>query len=128
MEIVLHNHGVYIKHLEFLAHTDSQVLKQAEIVGKPKKWKNAKFPIHLAIYLDMLTPLKVLSLGFQTKMHDSVVAIWRISEFNWTNAKLQMLIDSSIEGGNGGRLTHLTKLFKKTKQADEGHLYQDINL
>ena len=46
MEIVLHNHGVYIKHLEFLAHTDSQVLKQAEIVGKPKKWKNAKFPIH----------------------------------------------------------------------------------
>ena len=43
-------------------------------------------------------------------------------------AKLQMLIDSSLEGDNGGRLTHLTKLFKETKQTDEGHLYQDIKL
>ena len=60
----------------------------------------------------MLTPLKVLSLGFQKEMHDPVVAIKRIREFNWTMAKLQMLIDSSLEGGNGGRLTHLTKLFK----------------
>ena len=76
----------------------------------------------------MLTPLKVLSLGFQKEIHDPVVAIRRIREFYWTMAKLQMLIDSSLEGDNGGRLTHLTKLLKKNKQTDEGHLYQDINL
>ena len=64
METVLNNYRVHIKHFEFLAHTDSQALKQAEIVGKAKKWKNAKFPTQLAIYLDVLTPLKVLSLGF----------------------------------------------------------------
>ena len=46
MEIILHNYGVYIKNLESLAHTDSQSLKPAEIVGEAKKWKNAKFPIH----------------------------------------------------------------------------------
>ena len=78
MEIVLNNYGVYIKHLESLAHTDSQALKQVEIVGEATKWKNAKFPIHVAIYIDVLTPLKVLSLWFQKKIHDPVVAIRRI--------------------------------------------------
>ena len=43
-------------------------------------------------------------------------------------AKLQMLIDLSLEGDNSGRLTHLTKLFKETKQTNKGHLYQDIKL
>ena len=128
MEIVLNNYGVYIKHLESLAHTDSQSLKPAEIVGEAKKWKNAKFPIHLAIYLDVLTALKVLSLGFKKEKHDPVVAIRRITEFNWTMAKLQMLTDSSLEGDNGDPLTHLTKLFKETKETDEGHLYQHIKL
>ena len=47
MEIVLNNYQVYIKHLKSLAHPDSQALKRAEIVGEAKKWKNAKFPIHL---------------------------------------------------------------------------------
>ena len=37
MDIVLNNYGVYIKHLESLAHTDSQEIKQAEIVGEAKK-------------------------------------------------------------------------------------------
>ena len=53
MEIVLNDYGVYIKHLESLAHTDSQALKRGEIVGEAKKWKNAKCPIYLAIYLDV---------------------------------------------------------------------------
>ena len=75
IETVLNNYGVYIKHLESLAHTDSQALKRAEIVGEEKKWKNAKFPIHLAIYLDVLTHPKVLSFEFQKEMHDPVVAI-----------------------------------------------------
>ena len=128
MEIVLNNYRVYMKLSESLAHTDSQALKRAEIVGEAKKWKNAKFPIHLAIYLDVLTPLKVLSLGFQKEIHGPVVAIRQIREFYWTMVKLQMLIDSSLEGDNGGHLTHLTKLFKENKQTDEGNLYRDIKL
>ena len=43
-------------------------------------------------------------------------------------AKLQMLTDSSLEGDNGDPLTHLTKLFKETKETDEGQLYQHIKL
>ena len=65
MEIVLNHYGVFIKHLESLAQTDSQALKRAELQGDAKKWSNAKYPIHLAIYLVVLKPLSVLSLGFQ---------------------------------------------------------------
>ena len=64
---MLRNYGVFIQHLESLAQTNSQSLKKAELEGYAKKWMTAKYPIHLAIYLDILTPLKVLNLGFQKK-------------------------------------------------------------
>ena len=80
-EIVLNNYGIYIKHLESLANTNSQALKHAKIEGEAKKWKNGKFPIHLAIYVDVLTPLKVSSLGFQKEKHDPTEAVRRIKEF-----------------------------------------------
>ena len=56
METVLQNYGVFMQHLESLTQTDSQALKRAELVGWAKKWMDAKYPIHLAIYLDVLTP------------------------------------------------------------------------
>ena len=87
--------------------TDSQALKRVEIQGEAKKWQNAKFLIHLEIYLDVLALLKALSLGFQNEKHDPVFAIRRITEFNWTMAKLQLLIDDSLDGGNGERLITL---------------------
>ena len=124
MENVLNNYGIYIKHLESLAHTDSQALKRAEIQGEAKKWKNAKFPIHLALYIDVLTPLKVLSLGFQKEKHDPVLAVRRIKEFNWTMAKLQLLIDSALSEDNADRLINNTKLFKEINESK----YQDIEL
>ena len=93
MEIALKNYGIYIKHLELLANTDSEALKCAEIEREAKKWKNGKFPIHLAIYLDALIPLKVISLGFQKEKYDPTEAVRCIKEFTWTMAKLQLLID-----------------------------------
>ena len=64
-----------MQHLESLAQTNSQSLKRAELEGYAKKWMNAKSPIHLAIYLDILAPLKVLSFEFQKEIHDPVTAV-----------------------------------------------------
>ena len=125
MEIALNNNGIYIKHLESLANTDSQALKRAEIAGEVKSKKNGKFLIHLAIYLDVLTPLKVIGLGFQKEKHDPTEAVRRIKEFTWTMTKLQLLIDASLDSDNGGHLTHLTKLFK---EVDENNMYQEVKL
>ena len=57
--------------------------------------KSTRFHIHLSIHLDVLTPLKVLILSFQRQIHDPIVAVKRIKEFNWTMAKLQVQTDSS---------------------------------
>ena len=88
MEMVLQNYGVFKQHLESLAQTDSQTLKRAELIGWAK-WMDAKYPIHLAIYLDVLTPLKILNFGFQKQKHDPVSAIRCITEFSWSTAKLK---------------------------------------
>ena len=52
--------------------------------------------MHLAIYLDVLTPLKVLSISMQKEEHDPVLMLRRIQEFNWTMTKLQLLVENSL--------------------------------
>ena len=53
--------------------------------------------MHLAIFLDILTPIKVLSLTTQQEVHDPVNNIKRINEFSWTMTKLKILISSSLD-------------------------------
>jgi hypothetical protein len=72
MKIALENYGVLMTHIESLAITDSQIAKRAELKGFLKRWKNASVPINLSIYLDVLSPLRRLSLSFQNNIHDPV--------------------------------------------------------
>ena len=97
MLIVWENYDVYMQHVESLAQTDSQTKKRAELVGFVKKWKHATYPIHMALYLDVLSQIPRLSLAFQQELHDPVKANRRIQELTWTMSKLQLLIDSSLD-------------------------------
>ena len=45
--------------IESLSQTDLQALKRAEIEGLAEKWSQGKHPMHLAMFLDILTPIKV---------------------------------------------------------------------
>ena len=128
MAVVLQNYGVFISHLESLAQTDSQSLKKAEIEGFVKKWQYAKFPLHLALYLDVLTPLKVLSLSMQKEEHDPVTMLRRVQEFHWTMTKLQALVANSV-AGTTNRLTNYTKFNEGVTEDAEGNMvYQHITL
>ena len=62
MEIDFKNYGAYIRRLEQLSFTDSQALKQAKIEGHIKKWKQACCIVNIAIYLNVLSPIKRLAL------------------------------------------------------------------
>ena len=123
MEIVLKNYGIFIAHLESLAQTDSQELKRAELHGFAKLWRQAKFPLHLAIYLDILQPIKVLSLAMQQDTHDPVAQIKQVNEFSWTMAKLNALLTQSIDK-TATRLTNYTKFIKECEDGS----YQGIGL
>ena len=92
MNIFLKNYGIFITHLESLANTDEQALKHHEIEGYAKKWQYAKFPLHITMYLDVLLPLKVLSVSLQQEKHDPVYMLRNVHEFNWSMSKLQLLI------------------------------------
>ena len=72
LNIFLKNYGIFITHLESLTNTDSQALKHHKIKGYAKKWQYANFPLHFAMYLDVLVPLKVLSVSLQQEKHEPV--------------------------------------------------------
>ena len=117
MLIVLENYGVYMQHVESLSQTDSQPKRRAELVGFVRKWKHSTYPIHMALYLDVLSPIRRLSLAFQQELHDPVKAIRRIQEFTWTMSKLQLLIDSSLDEPDS-IMTHYKKFLSAVNIED----------
>ena len=128
MERVLDNYRPYIAHLESLCHTDSQALKRAELVGQAKKWKDATYPMYMAIYLDILSPIRRISVAMQSDFHDPVKVVKRIKEFRWTMAKLVLVLDEALDK-EGSALTHFTKLMKEIKVKENGkHEYQGVQL
>ena len=83
---------------------------------------DAKYPIHLAIYLDVLTPLKVLSLGFQKEKHHTLSTYHRIQLVNGEIEDFHQLVDD-----NSQRLTYYTKLLKDMELTENGdHMHQDF--
>ena len=81
MQIVFENYGVFPAHVESLAQTDSQAQKRSELKGYYQRRTDASMPVHMAIYLDVLSPLRCLSLESQQELHDPVKAVCRIQEF-----------------------------------------------
>ena len=87
-----------------------------------------KIPYPPCFYLDVLALFKVLNLGFQKEIHDPVTAVQHITEFNWTIAKLRLLIDHFPED-NATRFTHFTKFLKeKSINKNSEYVYQDVIL
>ena len=127
MQIVLSNYGVFMAHLESLAQTDSQALKCNKLVGYSKKWQQAKYPLHLALYLDILQPLKVISLVMQQETHDPVKQLKHIRDFTWSMTKLSALLEESIDQTTA-RLTNFTKFLKDVVEEDGTFTYQDVKL
>ena len=64
MKNALDHYGIYMTHIEELALTDSQPKKRAEIKGFLTKWKDGTIPVKMAIFLDVLSPLRRLSQKF----------------------------------------------------------------
>ena len=87
-ERILGNYEHYMTHLEQLAHSNSQPKKREEIKGYLNKWQDdAGYVIHMAIFIDILSPLRRLSLSMLHENHDPVKIIRRINEFTWTMSK-----------------------------------------
>ena len=127
MEKVIDNYGIYIAHLESLSVTDSQALKRAELQGNVKKWSNALYPVYMSIYLDILAPIRRISVAMQQDVHDPVKVIRRIKEFGWTMSKLILIVEQSLSDNNV--LTFYKKnLSVVTVNEEEKHYYQGVHM
>ena len=126
MTKVLSNYGVYIAHLESLSQTDLQALKRSELEGHSKKWKDVIYPMYMAIYLDILSPIRRISSAMQQELHNPVKVIKRIQEFNWTMTKLVIVLDEALN--EGMVLTHKKFLDGVEISADGKPTYQGIQL
>ena len=128
MKNAFEHFGIYLSHIEDLSNNDSQPKKWAELKGFLAKWEQATVPIHLAIYLDVLAPLRCLSLSLQSELHDPVKQIKRVQQFSWTMSKLKLIIDASTENEENLTLTHFNHLLNKIKETDSTYLHQDVTI
>ena len=107
MERILGNYGPYMTHLEQLAHSDSQPKKREEIKGYLNKWQDVGYIIHITMSIDILSPLRRLSLSMQHENHDPVKIIRRINEFTWAMSKLRLVVENSLDGNENQAKTYL---------------------
>ena len=133
MRIGLEHYGPLISHIESLSQTDSQPKRRAQLIGFIKRWKNASLPLSMSIYLDVLSPMRRLSLSFQKDLHDPVKAVHRVQEFTWNMTKLQILIESTLNSQDSIMTSYkkfLREIVEK-KSGKEGkvqYFYQDVKL
>ena len=94
--------------------------------GLVSKLKYAKFPLCLAIHLDVLTPLKVNNVSMQKDEHDPVSMLHHVQEFRGIVANLKALVASSLDSTTS-RLTDYTKFIQEVlKNEDEDGCYQNV--
>ena len=95
MKKLLENYGDMVR-LESLSHIDSQALKHSEIFGRIKIWRHAMYPMYMAVYLDILSPIRRISLAMQQEIHDPVKVIKRIVD----HGKIVILLERAMENTN----------------------------
>ena len=74
------------------------------------------------MYLNILPPLWCLNLGLQSEKHDPVQHVCCIQEFAWTMAKLQIIIDNTLDDDDDEHITYY-KCFRDSltlKTVEEG--------
>ena len=116
-------------HLEQLAHTDSQLKKREEIKEFVNKWKDTGYLMHIAIFIDMLSPICRLSLSLQRDKHNPVKITRRLNEFTWTMSKVRLIIENSLDENDDGQVKTRFKTFWSKVENDSCEFcYQGIKL
>ena len=85
----------------------------------------------MSIYLDVLSPMRRLSLSFQNNLHDPVKAVRRVKEFTWTMAKQQILIENTLDSKDSIMTSYkkfLSEIVEKEseKEGKVQYFYQDV--
>ena len=90
MKNILENWKVYMTRIESPTQTDTK--RRSELQGFLHRWKQAKYVIHIVIYLGVLAPVRLLSLSFQQNQRDPIKAVERAKDFMVDNSKINLIV------------------------------------
>ena len=94
MRNVFDNFGAYLQHLNAMSQDESYKSNdRSKFSGYLRKWKQAKTPLYLALFIELLSPLRVLSLAFHDEEVDIVNTAANIKK---TKRMLKRLKDTPI--------------------------------
>ena len=108
---------------------------RAQIKGWLILWKEANLPVNLSVYLDILAPLRHLSLELQAKKQDTVQQVYYIQKFAGTMVKLQIVIETMLDADDddGEHITNYKRfrdslILKTIEEGPDETFYQGIKL
>ena len=90
------------------------------MTGYLRKWKEARIPLLLASFIDMLEIPSILSKFFQEENVDTVHAMLCLSK---AKGRLELFKNKSFE-----KLPHIKQFFGRCKEVDGEIFYQNIKL
>ena len=108
---------------------------RAQIKGWLILRKEANLPVNLSVYLDILAPLRHLSLELQAKKQDTVQQVYYIQKFAGTMVKLQIVIETMLDADDddGEHITNYKRfrdslILKTIEEGPDETFYLGIKL
>ena len=93
------------------------------------KWKDTGYLMRIAVFIDILSAMRQLSLSLQCDKHDPVKVTRCLNEFTWTMSKLRLVIENSLDEDDDGKVKTCFKTFcSKIENDNREFCYQGIKL
>jgi hypothetical protein len=123
MNWISKNYGLLIAHLNHLTEDESFTsADRQKFKGMYTKYRNAKYPLFVEYFIEILVPAAELSLIFQREKIDVVEAVRAVKKFFRIMNKLS---ESSEVVFTTGRVSNF---FSNLTNQEEQFIYKDVNL
>lgn len=121
LQLMLDKFGIYLQHLQSMSEDKSfKSADRQKFKGWLRKWQQARIPLLACLFLDILSPAKMLSLAFQENDINPVSTIQRLE-----TAKKQL---DRLEGKKFDELPTVQRFLDKVKENDGNFFYQSVTL
>ncbi|XP_065667866.1 zinc finger protein 862-like [Hydra vulgaris] len=121
LEMILDKYRVYMKHLENMtADFSFTQAERAKFKGYHQQWNHGRIPLYIALFIEVLSPAKLLSLSFQSNDIDSVASSGFIEQ---TKKQLSRLKKKEFND-----LPTVKRFLAKVKNNTGKYSFQDVEL
>jgi hypothetical protein len=119
LDVILDKYGIYLQHLENISEDNSfPADDRAKCKGWLKKWSQAKIPLLIALFIEVLAPAKCLSKSFQAEDIDVVASIENVEK---TKRQLHRISRKELK-----ELPTVKRLLQKIQERDGKYLLHDV--